>query len=182
MRKAVAWSAAAGALLSLLSIPPGLEARARKGAAVIIVLSDAKRSVGELIAVRSDSLLLLRDGQVFTIPRLKVGSVLILRRSKMPRGALTGALIGAAAGVAWGVSYGDSGVHGIRTPVKAGYCCGILGLVIGLAASPGEKVEASIVLAGTRTWEADDCWNALRPYSREVRRSRAARQPRHPAS
>lgn len=157
-------------VVSLLFQAPDLAAQERRGADLIVTKLDGTRVAGELIAVKSDSLLLLRSGDVLTVPRHKIRSVTLMRRSQMASGALKGFVFGALPGVAWGISYGDSGTHGIRTPVKAGAFCGVLGLAIGMAVSRGEKAESIIPFAGVDGPAADDNWNALRAHSREGRR------------
>ena len=155
----------------LLVMPAGLWAKTKRGALVVVAKSDGIQVKGELVSVQSDSLLILRGGDVLTIPRQKVHAVTLMRRSRMASSALTGFVFGALPGVAWGISYGDSVVHGIRTPVKAGAFTGGIGLLIGLAVSRGEKAESVIPLAGLDGPAADERWNALSAHSREYRRS-----------
>ena len=157
----------------LLVMPAGLWAKTKRGALVVVAKSDGIQVRGELVSVQSDSLLVLRGGDVLTIPRQKVHSVTLMRRSRMASSALRGFILGALPGVAWGINYGDSGVHGIRTPVKAGAFTGGIGLLIGLAVGHGEKVDSVVPFAGLDGPAADGNWNALRAHSRENRRSEA---------
>ncbi|MCU0243678.1 MAG: hypothetical protein MUE80_02800 [Acidobacteria bacterium] len=172
MRIATSGRSLALILAVVLAIPTGLRAGSKRGALVVVAKSDGIQVKGELVSVKTDSLLILRGGDVLTIPRHKVHSVTLMRRSRMASSALKGFIFGALPGVAWGISYGDSVVHGIRTPVKAGAVTGILGLAIGMAVSRGEKAESVIPFAGLDGPAADENWNALRALSREVRRSK----------
>ena len=163
-------------LAGCLLFPSPLSAKARRGALVILTKVDGAEVKGELVSVKPDLLLLLKSGDVLAIPRGRLHSVTIMRRSRMASGALTGFTAGVLAGVSWGISYGDSAVHGIRTPVTAGAFAGGLGLIIGMAVSRGEKVESVIPFAGLTGPDADERWNALRAYSREERRAEAVRR------
>ncbi|MBP1660189.1 MAG: hypothetical protein H6P95_1381, partial [Candidatus Aminicenantes bacterium] len=106
-----------------------------------------------------------------SIPRAKVHSVQILRRSKKRSGTFIGILGGALVGIGWGVSYGDYGTHGIRTPVNAGVFVGSLGALIGFLVSPGGGVDSTLVFAGSSSLAANENWDRLRAYSREARRA-----------
>lgn len=156
----------------LLVMPAGLWAKTKRGALVVVAKFDGIQVKGELVSVQPDSLLILRGGDALTIPRHKVHSVILMRRSRRASSALKGFIFGALPGVALGVAYGDSGTHGLETPRKAAAFTGALGLVIGMAAGHGEKVDSVIPFAGLDGPAADERWNALRALSREVRRSK----------
>jgi len=173
MRRAAGTFIAVVLMAGSLGLPAELSAKTRRGALVVVAKTDGARVRGELVSVEPDSLHLLRGGDYLTIPREKTLSVTIMRRSRMASSALKGFIFGALAGVSWGVTYSDAHVHHIPTPVKAGAFTGVLGLAIGMAVSRGEKVESVIPLAGPSGLVADDSWNALRDYSREVRRSKS---------
>lgn len=81
------------AILTLV-LPGSLMARERRGATLIITLKDGHFVEGELIAVRSDSLLLLA-GRDESVPLVEIRSVRVVRKSQ----ALVGGLCGLAAGV-----------------------------------------------------------------------------------
>lgn len=172
MNRTAGKSAVVVIVAGLLVMPAGLWARTKRGALVVAAKSDGIQVKGELVSVQPDSLLILRGGDVLTIPRNKVHSVTLMRRSRMASSALKGFIFGALPGVAWGISYGDSGAHGIRTPVKAGAFTGGIGLLIGLAVGRGEKAESVIPFAGLDGPAADENWSVLRALSREVRSSK----------
>ena len=162
--------------VSLLALPGGLEAKGRRGALIILTKVDGAQVKGELVSVKPDSLLVLRRGAALTIPRGKVRSVSIMRRSKMASGALTGFTAGALLGVMWGLGRGPDAIHG-HPSVPAGAVAGGLGLVIGMAAGRGEKVESVVPLAGLTGPADDERWNALGAHSREGRRAKLTRSP-----
>jgi hypothetical protein len=174
----------AGAFLAVvlmagsLGLPAELSAKTRRGALVVVTKSDGARVKGELVSVKPDSLLLLRSGGDLTVPRNRIQSVTVMRRSRMASSALKGFIFGALPGVAWGIGYGDSGSHGIRTPVKAGAFTGVLGLAIGMAAGRGEKAESVVPLADLGEPAATGNWEKLVPYSRAERQKTAAKRPR----
>jgi len=157
--------------VGILIRPPDLSAKARRGVDIVVTELDGNQAKGELIAVKPDSLLLLRGGVDISIPRAKIHSVQILRRSKKGSGTFIGILGGALVGIGWGVSYGDYGTHGIRTPVNAGVFVGSLGALIGFLVSPGGGVDSTLVFAGSSSLAANENWDRLRAYSREARRA-----------
>jgi len=165
------------AVAALLAAPGGLAAKGRRGALIKLMKVDGVEVRGELVSVKPDSIMLLRSGDVLTIPRDKVHSVTLMRRSRRASGALTGFTTGALVGVVWGVGHGDDGVHGISTPVTAGAILGGLGLVIGMASSRAEKAESVIQFAGLTGPAVDERWNALGAYSREGRLKATAKRP-----
>lgn len=169
-------SAAIILAVCLLALPPGLAAKGKRGALIILSKVDGTEVKGELVSVRPDSLLLLRSGDALTIPRDRVRSVALIRRSRMASGALTGFTAGALFGVFWGIGYGDA-VHGPSPSVTAGTVLGGLGLVIGMATSRGEKVESVIPFAGPAGPAADERWNALGDHSREGRLKETVKRP-----
>lgn len=161
------------AVAALLAAPGGLAAKGRRGALVKLSKVDGAEVKGELVSVKPDSIMLLRSGDVLTIPRDKVHSVTLMRRSRKASGALTGFTIGALVGVAWG---GSAGVDS-RSQCIMGAIHGGLGLVIGMVASRGEKVETVIPFAELAGPAANERWIALRAYSREGRLKATAKRP-----
>jgi hypothetical protein len=157
---------------ALLAAPGGLAAKGRRGALIILTKADGAEVKGELVSVKPDSLLLLRSGDALTIPRDKVLSVTLMRRSRKASGALTGLTIGTLAGVAWG---GSARVSGATSAM--GTICGGLGLVIGMVSSRAGKAESIIQFTGLTGPAADERWNALGAYSREGRLKATAKRP-----
>jgi hypothetical protein len=156
--------------------PAGLSARPKRGAEVIVTKLDGNMAKGELVLVKPDSLLVFRGGVTLTIPRDRVHSVSIQRRSRTARAALTGFAYGAMAGILLGLTYNDNSSHA-SPAVPLGAVAGGLGLIIGVAARRGEKVESVVPLAGLTGPAADERWNALGAYSRVGRRAKVTRSP-----
>ena len=156
-------------MIGLLGLPAGLSAKTKKGAAIIVIRLDGNQAKGELVAVKPEALILHRGGTDLTIPRVKIHSVQVLRRSKRGTGTLVGFLAGASAGFIAGLCYGDRNVHGMETPLKAGEFFGGLGALIGLCVSHGGGVDSTLVLTGSSTLASDEIWDRLRAYSREAR-------------
>jgi len=156
--------------------PAGLEAKGRRGALIILTKVDGAQVKGELIAVESDSLRLLRGGDILSIARTKINSVQILRRSKQGSGALFGFLTGATIGVMWGLGRGPDPIHG-HPALVAGPIMGGVGALIGFLASPWGRVDSTLALAGVSSQIAAENWNALRAHSRGGRRAKLIRFP-----
>jgi len=160
------------AVAALLAAPGALAAKGRHGALIILTKADGVEVRGELVSVKSDSIMLLRSGDVLTIPRDKVHSVTLVRRSRKASGALTGFTTGALVGVIW-----TAGAKDDRYQRLSGVIFGGLGLVIGMVASRGEKVETIIPFAELAGPAADERWIALRAHSREGRLKATAKRP-----
>jgi len=160
------------AVAALLAAPGGLAAKGRRGALIILTKADGAGVKGELVSVKSDSLLLLRSGDALTIPRDKVHSVTLMRRSRKVSGALTGLTIGTLVGVAVGAAADEPG---LQRYYGTGF--GGLGLVIGMVSSRAEKALSVIQFAGLAGPVADERWNELGAYSREGRLKAPAKRP-----
>jgi hypothetical protein len=167
-----------GSVLAVLlfAAPAGIAAEERRGAAVLVLRSDGLEVPGELIAVKPEALILRRGGTDLTIPRPKIHSIQILRRSKRGTGTLIGFLAGASVGALWGVARGPDPIHG-HPALIAGPVAGGLGALLGLWVSPGGGVDSTLVFAGSSSLAAAENWDKLRAYSREARRAKAARRP-----
>jgi hypothetical protein len=168
----------AGVLMAgLLGLPAGLSAKQRRGVTLVVTKLDGAQVSGELIAVRPDSILLLRNGADLSILRVKIHSVQILRRSKRGSGILLGFLAGASGGFLAGLGYGDTHVHGMETPLKAGAFFGGLGALIGFLVSPGGGVDSALSFTGLSSVAAAKNWKTLHAYSRAGQREKTARRP-----
>src|SRR4030067_1091313 len=99
------------AVAALLAAPGGLAAKGRRGALIKLMKVDGAEVRGELVSVKPDSLLLLRGGDALTIPRDKVHSVTLMRRSRKVSSALTGFTIGAMVGAATGAAADQTGLR-----------------------------------------------------------------------
>ncbi|MCK7514954.1 MAG: hypothetical protein MZV70_70415 [Desulfobacterales bacterium] len=90
MRSSTAKLLVCALIIGTLCLPSALSAKARRGALVVLTKVDGAEVKGELVSVKPDSLLLFKSGDALTIPRGRVHSVTIMRRSRMASGALTG--------------------------------------------------------------------------------------------
>jgi hypothetical protein len=97
MKIAVHKFTAIGLALLFLGLPTVLSARERRGANIVITLKDGQQVEGELIVVKSDSLLLLNPaGKDESVDLVGIRRVTIVRESKAGLGAVCGLLAGVA--------------------------------------------------------------------------------------
>jgi hypothetical protein len=83
----------------ILILPGALSARERRGANLVVVQKDGQTVKGELIAVKSDSLLLLNPaGMDESVDIAGIRSIRIVIKSKGGTGFLIGFLAGAIGG------------------------------------------------------------------------------------
>ena len=95
------WTATAAALL-IIFLPGTLSARERRGANVVITMTDGRYVSGELVAVKPDSLLVLNlHGADESAELAGIKSVRIDRRSKARSGAILGAVAGTLITSVW---------------------------------------------------------------------------------
>ena len=97
--------ATAVACLTLV-LPGALSARERRGAEVVITLKDRHYTVGELIAVKPDCLLILA-GEDVSVDLDDIRSVRVVKKSKALLGLGCGALAGIAASTIYRSSADD---------------------------------------------------------------------------
>jgi len=103
----LAFLAALAASLVLLS--PDLAAKDRRGAKLEVTCRDGRRLIGELVAVKSDSLLLAQEysGLDTSIAIANVRRVRIVKKSKAGKWGTTGAVIGFCGGALRGYGQRD---------------------------------------------------------------------------
>ncbi len=135
-------------LLFLLVLRPGISMpRDDRGAYIIVTLVDGQEVEGELLAVKQDSLIVLRrlPEEGVTIALVDIGKVKIAKKPKILLGGAAGFLSGAGIGALWGRSHAvdeDVGVF------FGGVIFGGIGTVIGLMAGAVAGLDPVIVLAG----------------------------------
>lgn len=130
--------AAALAVAMILVGAGGALAQGRRGALAIVTLRDDSVAAGELIAVKSTSILLLdSSGKDVSLDLAQVRTIRVSRKSKAGQGAVAGLFLGGLVGVVGGSiqAKATGACPGCEAPMMtAGY--GILGagagLVIGL--------------------------------------------------
>ncbi len=135
-------------LLFLLVLRPGISmSRDDRGAYLVVTLKDGQEVEGELLAVKQDSLLVLKriPEEGVSIALVDIGKVKIAKKPKILLGGAAGFLAGAGIGALWGRSHAvdeDVGVF------FGGVIFGGIGTVIGLVAGAVAGLDPVIVLAG----------------------------------
>jgi hypothetical protein len=184
-RKPLPLGLLAGALVlcaiisGLLILPPGLAAKERRGADIVVTKLDGSRVEGELIAVKPDLLLVLSvGGRDESVALSGIKTVKVVRRSH----AATYALVGLLAGAVTGVKLGDD--PDIESgELKWGAIFGGIGAVAGIALSQALGTDITFALAGESRGVVDEYLDRLRSYSRVGRspgdetRATAAKRP-----
>ncbi len=141
------------------------------GANLVVTKLDGSQVSGELIAVRSDSLLLLSGGTDLTVQRAEIDSLRIVRRSK----AGTLGLIGGVAGfVGMGgvvLAIADEEVVGSKAgaAVLFGLLAGAAGAAAGAIAGSVAGVDSTVAIAGRQEESVQADWNRLRTRARETK-------------
>jgi hypothetical protein len=148
-KKAVVAGLVLAAALFVAATPA--EARARRGATVVITTKAGSQISGELIAVKRDSLLILdRSGTDRSLDLTDLRSVKVFRRSKGGVGGLLGLVAGAAGGYLGGfASAAASGACPDCEAPLSGYLFGVIGGVLGLGvgAMIGEAAGGDVVIS-----------------------------------
>ena len=151
-----------------LALPGTLSAANWRGIDIIVTIQDGRHFRGELIAVKSDYLVLLdadRKDQSILVAEIK--NIKVHRRSKAFQGLLYGFLAGAVGGAIWGGIAADDewGVAGgaflgglfVAPPVS----------LLGLTAGMGAGLDDEIDLAGLPEPELDRILARLSRQARE---------------
>lgn len=132
-----------------LVLPRALSARERRGANIIVTLKDGHIVVGELIAVKADSLLLLDHmiGRDVSVALADISVIRVVRESKAFTGLLVGLVPGAVGGAVWGAhaSAGDMPELGA---FLGGLTVGAIAGLVGLAAGFGMGVDSVVRYSG----------------------------------
>jgi hypothetical protein len=156
-------------MAGLLSLPAGLSAKQRRGAALIVTRLDGSQASGELVTVRPDSLLLLSEGTDLSVAFADVRSVRIVRRSHALLFAGIGGAAGATAGAIVGFYGGGSDDNPGPARLRGGLIFGALGALAGWLASSAFSGNSEFNVAEGRPETVVEFWDRLRPYSREGR-------------
>lgn len=205
MKSRVSAKATAVVLVFLLGLglPATLSAKQRRGADVVITRLDGQQVAGELVAVTSDSVVVLcaaapgAGRSVVSVDIKTVQSIKVARRSRAGTGAGIGFLAGAAAGALWGSQESDDDNEELAVFFGAlliGAVGGLVGLVAGAAAGTDNEitlagqtdpaVRSSLAklarLARERGTAAPP--ESIRPVEREARQAEAGAAPRSEAA
>ncbi len=139
----------AATLFILLVLRPGISMpRDDRGAYLVVMLKDGQEVEGELLAVKQDSLLVLKrlPEEGVTIALVDIGKVKIVRKSKALLGGAAGLLAGAGIGALWGHSLSD-GEYADFGAFLGGIIIGGIGTVVGLVVGAAAGLDTMIVLA-----------------------------------
>jgi len=165
MKIAVHEVTAIGLALLLLGLPTLLSARERRGAKVEITFKDGHYAVGELVAVKPDSLLLLNPAEKDeSVNLVGIKSIRINRKSKAGLGALCGFLAGGLAGAR--LLY-DSSEHGRGPEAALGGLVGCFGGgIVGFFVGKYAGIDKTIQFAGESELEIRKALAYLRGKAR----------------
>jgi hypothetical protein len=140
--------AAAALTLLCFSLPATLLAKERRGADLVVTRTNGQQVIGELIAVKPNSLLLLgparKDESVNTVD---IKSIKIVRKSRAGMGVVLGLVSGALGGALWGhheAGGDEDGLYVFGGALLFGGVGALTGLVAGVAAG----LDDEIVLSG----------------------------------
>lgn len=161
MRSPIAGFLVGTIFIGCFSLPPGLSAKSKRGADLVVTKLDGSHVSGELISVRPDSLLLVSGEVDLSVGIAEIASVRIVRRSRaLPGGALVGA----------GIAGGLIAVAEQTTEEEAGALMAIpLGALVGMALGAGAGRDARFSVAGEPEAAVARNMDRLRAYSREAR-------------
>ena len=152
---------------SLLVQAPGLSAKERRGATVVVTKLDGTQVSGELIAVRPDSLLLLSGGKDFPIGLADVRTVVRIRRSRALVFALAGATAGAVPGAVVGIYGGGGDDEPGPATIRGGIAGGAVGALAGLLINAVLTWDPRFDVAGKPDADVARFWDRLSAHSRE---------------
>lgn len=166
MRSVSARLIACALIISFLAGPPGLPAKERRGAKVVVTRLDGRSVEGELIAVKPDGLLLLSaEGSDQTVALADVRSVRIVRRSREGLFALLGGAAGAAGMGALVLSGGGDVDYGAeKVLIGAG-----VGALAGFLSGMVKGIDSEFTVAGQPEPIVAEYWVKLGAFAREGR-------------
>jgi len=156
-------------IAGLLGLPAGLSAKQRRGADLVVTRLDGSQVSGELIAVRSDSLLLLSGGTDLTVPRAEIDSLRIVRRSKSGTLSLIGGVAGFVGMGGVVLAIADEEVVGSKAgaAVLFGLLAGAAGAAAGAIVGSAAGVDSTVAIVGRQEESVQADWNRLRSRARE---------------
>ena len=154
-------------VFSLMMLSVKLYANERRGARLIITKLDGQQIEGELIAVKTNSLLLVnRDGKEETIDISDIKAIRVVKESRGGRLVLIGLLTGCVGGAVCGCLY--QGIPGYKTLYVVGfsYTLGILGMIVGGYAGEIKGTDKKIRIQGMTELHIHETLNYLRKKAR----------------
>jgi hypothetical protein len=157
--------------LSFFMLSTDVYGKQKKGATVIITMSDGRQASGELIAVKPKSILILDPtGKDASFDLTEIAVVKVFRKSKVGKGALIGFLSGAGSGIA--VAFIAAGTGEDSDFARAwgsfvlGGIGGVVGLVGGLVAGASAGGELDIRFEGATGLSFKEDLQKLTKYAR----------------
>ena len=139
-----------------------LEPGQKPGAKLVIQKKDGQQVIGELIAVKENSLLLKEheSGADESVDVSDINKITIVRKSWGWKGVL---LIGGGLGLIAGISQAGEEVHGFIPSLIDGFIFGaIIGLIVGAVAG----IDKTIQIEGKPDWEIKQSLEELRKKAR----------------
>ena len=158
--------------VSLVMLAAEAVGQVKRGATVLVTTKQGSQVGGELVAVKSTSIVLLEpSGKDFSLDMAEVHSVLVIRKSKIGQGAILGLLAGVAGGYAGGAAYAEaSGMcPGCEAPMARaglGVLGGVLGLVGGVIVGASAGHDLNIILDDATAPSFAASLQKLRKYAR----------------
>ena len=155
-------------VFSLMMLSVNLYAKERCGAKLIITKLDGQQIEGELIAVKTNSLLLLnRDGKEETIDISDIKAIRVVKESRGGRLALIGLLTGCVVGAVYGSLYQGLPDYGASfyVPIFT-FSLGILGMIVGGYAGEIKGTDKKIRIQGMTELHINETLNYLRKKAR----------------
>jgi hypothetical protein len=142
--------------LSLAALSTNVIAQGRRGAEVVVNQKYGNPVKGELVAVKKDSILLLKSEaqQDVSVNISEISSITVIKKPKILESAGLGLLIGGGVGALAGLASGTGnffGFHNVSAGNKAaglGLCGGGIGLVGGLIYGMAKRHEEKLQIEG----------------------------------
>jgi len=163
-------------VFSLLSLSINLYAKERRGAKLIITKKDGQQIEGELITVKTNSLLLLNtEGKDVSVDIEDIKVIKIVKKSKVESGVVWGGVIGALSGIGFALlidASGEEGWGGVEFSKylllgAGGLVAGVLyGALIGAIISALSKGVKKIQIEGMTDLEIRETMDKLRKKAR----------------
>ncbi len=145
----------AALVLLLISLPPSLAAREKRGAELVITKKAGQLVRGELIAVRPDSIVVfVSEGKDESVDIAEISTIKIVRKSKALKGLLYGFASGAVTGVALTALPPNLDEYALNY-LFSGLFLGAVGGAVGLAVGAGLGSDQVIAFAGLPAKEKD---------------------------
>jgi hypothetical protein len=152
-------------IAGLLGLPAGLSAKPRRGADIIVTRLDGSQHEGELIAVKTDSLLLLSAGKDLSIDIADIRAIRIVRKSRA--GLFAG--LGGAAGLAGIGALVMGGAGDVDYPTQKVLIGAGVGALAGFFAGMVKGIDSKFMVAGQPEAVVIEYWKKLGARSREGR-------------